>query len=373
MSGNTQLDLHPDAESLSAFAENALADQERERIMAHLAMCGRCREVVFLAHDAVEEMEPALVAAAAPAPGVMEPARWYKSRRLMWIPVAALAASVTVAYVIHIRRLEPATQVAQVEKQTAAVSEVTQATPPPTPEESAKSVGVPGKKAPVGPRDVISSETSPQAATPPTAAQVANAPEVALQNSAQAVKDAASELKSIPQNSAAANEVAQNQKERTEVHGEMQALVANGRALTSMDKLEQAQKEAAAPMRQAEAAPRSTAGKGGVERGLGGSLVAYWGKPVALPSGLAVVSTATAQELVLAVDKAGSMFLSSDSGAHWDSVGRQWTGHVVTVRAVTQAKTGAAAGGGTQKDLFELVNDQGEVWVSADGRNWKAK
>ena len=39
---------HPDADLLSAFAENALPDVERQHVLAHLADCGGCREVVFL-------------------------------------------------------------------------------------------------------------------------------------------------------------------------------------------------------------------------------------------------------------------------------------------------------------------------------------
>ena len=40
---------HPGAETLAAFAENALARPEREQTLAHLAECGDCREVIYLA------------------------------------------------------------------------------------------------------------------------------------------------------------------------------------------------------------------------------------------------------------------------------------------------------------------------------------
>ena len=65
MKSKPQLDHHPDAESLNAFAEQALADQERGKILAHLAECSRCRQVVYLAQEAVVEMEPA---ASSPVP-----------------------------------------------------------------------------------------------------------------------------------------------------------------------------------------------------------------------------------------------------------------------------------------------------------------
>ena len=44
MNSNLQLDLHPDADSLSAFAEEALGAAEREQILAHMTQCSRCRE-----------------------------------------------------------------------------------------------------------------------------------------------------------------------------------------------------------------------------------------------------------------------------------------------------------------------------------------
>jgi hypothetical protein len=52
MNTTPQLDVHPDAESLSAFAEHLLPDHERQPILAHLAVCARCRQILFLAQDA---------------------------------------------------------------------------------------------------------------------------------------------------------------------------------------------------------------------------------------------------------------------------------------------------------------------------------
>jgi len=39
---------HPDADLLSAFAENALPEVERRHLLTHLADCRECREIVFL-------------------------------------------------------------------------------------------------------------------------------------------------------------------------------------------------------------------------------------------------------------------------------------------------------------------------------------
>ena len=49
MSATSQHGFHPDAESLSAFAEQALEGRERGEVLNHLAVCGRCRHVVALA------------------------------------------------------------------------------------------------------------------------------------------------------------------------------------------------------------------------------------------------------------------------------------------------------------------------------------
>ncbi len=40
---------HPDAEVLSAFAENALAPKDRQVILEHVGVCADCREILFLA------------------------------------------------------------------------------------------------------------------------------------------------------------------------------------------------------------------------------------------------------------------------------------------------------------------------------------
>lgn len=106
-----------------------------------------------------------------------------------------------------------------------------------------------------------------------------------------------------------------------------------------------------------------------------------------LPSGRPAVSIASADHRLLAVDEKGTLFLREDSGGPWEKVERQWTGRAVAVHrhANLTAPTGAtpvpeteespAASGGLSQPgtVFELVNDQSQVWISADGRIWTAK
>src|SRR5882724_900319 len=80
---------HPEAEQLNAFAENALAAQERESVLAHLAACSDCREVVGLAVEARPE--------GAPAKPARDGFRW---ATFQWAAVAASVAIVTVAVLV---------------------------------------------------------------------------------------------------------------------------------------------------------------------------------------------------------------------------------------------------------------------------------
>jgi hypothetical protein len=122
MTQTLQFGNHPDAESLNAFVEQALPPDEREQVLAHMASCGRCRQVVFLAQEAAEIVPLELVAAASAQPAdhsstlpplspthSPEPVRgqrasWLAGWRWAWIPAAAMAGILSVV-VIHYGRL----------------------------------------------------------------------------------------------------------------------------------------------------------------------------------------------------------------------------------------------------------------------------
>lgn len=100
--------VHPDADLLTAFAEQALSTAERDNVLDHLALCGDCREVVVLAHPdatvgaALTSPDTEIETPAIPAES-REPRKsrwnWLSSPHLAWrgLRWAALAAGVAVA------------------------------------------------------------------------------------------------------------------------------------------------------------------------------------------------------------------------------------------------------------------------------------
>jgi hypothetical protein len=88
---------HPDADLLTAFAEQALAGRERDHVIEHLARCGDCREVVALALPATEAV-PASKA------GSPERTSWFSLPVLRWGVVAAGVLAVTSVGVLQYRQ-----------------------------------------------------------------------------------------------------------------------------------------------------------------------------------------------------------------------------------------------------------------------------
>jgi hypothetical protein len=73
---------HPDADLLTAFAEQSLVESERARVMDHLVYCSDCREVVALALPATE-------ATAVTASSSTNRSAWFHWPVLRWGAVAA--------------------------------------------------------------------------------------------------------------------------------------------------------------------------------------------------------------------------------------------------------------------------------------------
>jgi len=113
MSTTSQHGFHPDAESLSAFAEQALCELERTDVLAHLAVCGRCRKVVKLAREAADTDT---VKAPARPRKIVEPNAWWRQWRLVWIPTAVVASFAAVSisvYIVQVDRRGPSARLVQ--------------------------------------------------------------------------------------------------------------------------------------------------------------------------------------------------------------------------------------------------------------------
>src|ERR1700687_271310 len=110
---------HPDADLLSAFAEQALSATEREGVLQHLALCGDCRDVIALPVPPADMAPPQAAPQTADEDGVWTtvsragaPAPHKLSFAWQTLRCAALAAGVVVVaavLLVHPGKLNQAT------------------------------------------------------------------------------------------------------------------------------------------------------------------------------------------------------------------------------------------------------------------------
>jgi hypothetical protein len=398
MNSTPQPDLHPDAESLNAFVEQFLAEPERLRILGHIASCSRCRQVIYLAQAAASgEESPAPVAAPTFRPAIL-----WTSWRFAWVPVAALAAIVTLAIFLHRPHPVPNTEFARV------VPRAEEAGPKPS---SQKPAGTGTAQSQVAANLSARKATFAPVRTPSRALTPEGSTSVALPAEAGATEPPAAESQAAAMPPGAFEERLSAQEAAAQFNPQTadaarQPPIAGGSLAgnTTIARITQARMKSMAGQAQASrtlpaSAPRlemKAAPPGNFDRTaqppIAGSLEARNPNTANLPSGLVSVSTATAQHRTLAIDQAGTLFLSEDSGQHWESIARQWTGRAVEVRVkpawngfYAASASGEAAEHGTIQTaagkpapasppaaVFEMVNDRGLIWASADGKTWKA-
>jgi hypothetical protein len=410
MNPTTQFDLHPDAESLNAFVEQALPRRERARLLAHLADCGRCRQVVMLAQQAAANEEPAQVPAGSFA---VRPDAWFRNWRLVWVPAAALAVVVALAFLVHLRQPRPGPELARFEPRPA--PQIAANTAKPSLPERANAGRASSSASLASPRLSPGGESSvpAEAVSRPQAQE--NAAPAALGSEADAIEFRKTEPSvrvpplgvsgASPQGFLEPETPAQfkpapavaawEQQQRVESARRSQAVAARATQAKISDAAEHAQISrsltAASPAPQFELKSASSASfKIAAQQPMAGVSVLRKAQMGRLPSGLTAVSSVTALHRTLAVDQAGTVFLSEDSGSHWEPIARQWAGRAVEVRlqqpwnsnaalapiggaAQDASKLGAVDGALQPAQVFEIVNDSDLTWVSADGRNWKAK
>jgi len=90
--GETQ--AHPDADTLTAYMEHSLPAVESKTVVAHLAMCEPCREVLVLSQAVMTQPEAQTVLAPVPV------ARWRKLFTPVFGAAAAVAAMVVIAVMV---------------------------------------------------------------------------------------------------------------------------------------------------------------------------------------------------------------------------------------------------------------------------------
>ena len=399
MTTTMQSDIHPDAESLNAFVEHALEASEREQVLAHLAKCGQCRQVVFLAHEAaaVEQMEEVAVAAAQPVKARRSP---FINWRLVWVPVAALAGFVAFAVVQHSRRVPTETQVAKsVQNETTvaknappepAIVAAPAATPPAmTKEVRQKAANAPARRdsaAQIGPQNAPSLRV-PMALAKSSASSLQQGSSLGSASTETVVGGSlhgSAHFGSATKSIGGPAFTDQLKKERAEqqtlalqqLNSAQLSGIGAGRAgpatrtTDANSAIDQASVSAAtpdsAPLR--ESAPQSMADKDS-KNAIEKEVLAPNPKVIMLPSGLAAISVTTAADHTVAIDPAGAMYVSEDEGKHWSPVSRQWTGRaiLVTNREYSLETTAVPLPQGSH---FELVNDAFKKWLSPDGKTW---
>ena len=397
-----QFDQHPDAEILNGFVENALPTAERAEVLAHLGGCGRCRQVVYLAQDAMPAAEAPARAPIVERRDVDGERAWILRWRSAWAAAVAFAAIAAIAVFVTIRHGAPTQEVAKLA--TSAAPTAAAAPPPPAaptkPAENAKGTAEPQRIAPgvAAPNarpqphgEAGAAAASEKFAAPAPPAEGGPVPHTSVEAKSFAppaplgINGPVSTAMRAPPTAMRATRF---QSAPEAFHGDQLS------AKTELSKASGASSRQGSPQIELNSAPAElhaqpvTPAQDEMVSPMAVADVASAGKPglILLPSGLPLVSTAEAGHLQLAIDAMGSLFLSRDQGKSWQPVKRQWTGQLVKVRMAPlpggfaappfveteQAKPPAAAAT-IPAPLFEIVNGNNAVWTSADGKTWTAK
>jgi hypothetical protein len=396
MKPTIQLGAHPDAESLTAFAEQLLSGAEREQILAHMAACSRCREVVFFTRQIMEPEK--LASVTAPQESLRPTWRgWFGGLRWAWVPVATLAGFVGFAVVQHLRSGDVSQP--QMAQDVAAPETIRNATP-------AKTLATPPVQQQAPPREekgMLAGRGRTDRDAEMTETALDQKDEVAQQESG-VVRESDSlsaagarasggathgVVTARAKSSGNSGPMAQNQIQQQNNVQLQEQNYANG--VPSVGSLsDSANKPAPASVPSGGASETVTVQAEGISPPPSGtpatasdiapvpmssqSLALSSAKlakkaKFTLPSELSVLSQATAAKTIIAIDTAGSLFLSEDEGKHWQPVNARWAGRAVLVRtrpaeAVTESRLRQHVA------QFELTTDKLQTWASEDGKTW---
>jgi hypothetical protein len=386
MSEGVHPGVHPDPDALNAFVESALSEHERVECLAHLAECGQCREVVFLAQKAAEMEMPAAVTEAP----VSFWQRLLRPRVVVSVAAAAIVAVFSFGLYRMTRSAEPQPRVTastNAPVQTAPAAKAAEPTPelqPTLRKVSPRQVTKEPEKPPAAAAPpVVASTPLPDAPPAPVAAPVQSA-DVAgvigtiIDPAGEVIASARVELKN--------QETGATYTSTSDARGQYSiAGLAAGRydfSVTSpgfkkfvrpginVQAQETARLDSKLDVGAASESVTITA-EAVLLRTESGELshqvasADLNGLPLltptspryTLPDKSTPVSVATKDKLVVAVDSAGALFASENAGKNWTRVKATWKGKAVKVSATA---------------IFELTTDPASVWVSADGRHWSA-
>jgi hypothetical protein len=400
--------LHPDPDVLNAFIEGVLPEHERVGCLAHLAECAQCREVVFLAGQAAEIVQPAAVAKAP---------IWRKLFRPMPVLAVACAAMIVVVSLQLFRMIQSAERRPQVTASVKAPVETAQATradqekqepqpaprkvrpqeqppsaavapPPPTPQAVAgvdaiqalpaappaiANVRVPAALPREG-AEVIGTVTDPAGAAIPNAqVELKNEGTGATYSSTSDAKGQFSIAGLAPGRydfSATSNgfkkfvrpgvtvqpqEMARLDS-RLDVGASSDTVTVNAEA--PLLKTESGEISHQAAQTPASELPLFSAARSNAPA-INNASPAY-----RLPDQSIPVSAAAKDKLVVAADAAGSVFFSDNQGKSWKHIKGKWKGKAV--RVVVNANAAFEL-------TTDLTSDPASTWVSADGRHWSVR
>ena len=418
--------IHPDENLLTAFAERTLAKSERQDVLEHLSSCRHCRDVVFLAQQAAAE-EALQVA---PAPDKSIAGGWWLGRRHWGIVLAG--GAVAALLIATSLRLYHGVDRAQVPPSSVAGAK-TPAAPANLPARK-NAVGA----APVAPTGSIETTEKPHLArreitpprvtvvVPPNVAAASASGVGAGSGSAAAVGVGASS--GVATGTGTAGGVGSGRGAGIGAAaggsysgGNFRAGAAGGveGGVPGAPPKPQAQARAsntttippvilqpgaatqtvdvtsAQPLLQTGDAAISTSfilpdgNHFAIRDGAMQSCIAQTCSPVKSPSQAQIISLAADAGTVMAVDAKGALFVSHNEGKHWKKSHAHWQGRAMIVtlvssaivspatnRAAVAASPAPPAPGSPpdQLQIFQLQNDQGQVWLSSDeGKTWHLK
>jgi hypothetical protein len=315
---------HPDADQLSAFAEQALPAHEQQQMLAHLAHCAVCREVVFLAEEA------AVVAQAAPLPASNRVSgglgswlsKWFSGWNLAW-SAAALACLIVLAVQLHRFKArssgDASTTIASNTPSANSASVSPQAMP-------AQQQVAPQGNALQKPSTHLAAQSKPDTTSVPVTTTLSNQ----LVDSATLTGRNTAELARIePTPATPAGKAAAAENLDASIKARAMAAPQDARTMTVISG-----QEAEVPVDSAEVSATLN------EMQVTSAAISQ--SPVKLPSHLAVASMVSKGRFSLAIDAAGSLFASKDAGKHWKAISAPWTGRAVKVEFASAPQQVAA-------------------------------